>query len=273
MKKVKATALTILARGATNPAAVPGELAHKITGIGKTIIGWQSISIKSLLVIFLLAVSTYTVSAQKSVVVAALSKHGIDAGILDPQTMQQQDDYAFDLKFTSTTAGKQTVTLAKFDPSNPESERWTVVSVDGKSPSRAEINSFRKNHSKQQPVTTRADDSSYKIDKETADYLLVSYKQDPASTPKDAGFMKDCRFYLTINLKTGKAEQVQAINEKPVKIKILNAEKFELTVKYSWNDQAKRYFTINEDLNMLAKFLGQTTTVETVSEYTNYTKK
>lgn len=31
-------------------------------------------------------------------------------GILDRQRFQQQDDYAFDLKFTSTTAGKQTVT-------------------------------------------------------------------------------------------------------------------------------------------------------------------
>jgi len=232
----------------------------------------KSTRIKSLAVSLLLVTATLGATAQKSVVLDALSKHGIDAGVLDPQALQQPDDYAFDLRSASTAGGKQTVTVAKFDPSNAAEERWTVVSVDGKAPTRAEINTFRKNHNKQQ-ASTRVDNASYKIDKETADYLLISYKQDPASVPKDASFMKDCRSYLTINLKTKRVEQVQAINEKPVKVNILNAEKFELTIKYNWNEQAKRYLTASENLNMLAKFLGQSTSVETASEYSNYTRK
>lgn len=228
--------------------------------------------IKSLAVSLLLVTATLGATAQKSVVLDALSKHGIDASILDPQTLQQPDDYAFDFRFTSTAGGKQTVTVARFDPSNAAEERWAVVSVDGKAPTRAEVNTFRKNHSKQQ-VSTRVDDASYKIDKETADYLLISYKQDPASVPKDASFMKDCRSYLTINLKTKRIEQVQAINEKPVKVNIVNADKFEVTVKYSWNEQAKRYLTASDNLNMIAKFLGQSASVETMSEYSNYTRK
>lgn len=230
-------------------------------------------ALKPLAVFLLLVTVALGAAAQKSVVLDALSKHGIDAGILDPPALQQPDDYAFDLRFSSTAAGKQTVTVAKFDPSNSAEERWTVVSVDGKTPTRAEINSFRKNRSKPQSASPRADDASYKIDKETADFLLISYKQDAASVPKDASFMKDCRSYMTINLKTRKIEQVQAINEKPVKVNILNAEKFEVTVKYNWNEQAKRYLTASDNLNMLAKFLGQTTTVETVSEYSNYARR
>lgn len=75
------------------------------------------------------------------------------------------------------------------------------------------------------------DDATYIIEKETPGQLVISYKQNPNPSDKDAAFMKDCRMYMTINLKTKKVEQVQAINEKPLKIKMLNAEKFDLTIK------------------------------------------
>ncbi|ASZ12586.1 hypothetical protein KTO58_11595 [Chitinophaga pendula] len=228
--------------------------------------------IKQVVALSLLVTSTLTVSAQKSVVLDAFSKYGIDASLLEPTTLQQPTDYAYDLKATSTAAGKQTVTMAQYDPSKPAEERWTVVSVNGQSPSRGEVNSFRKEHAKP-ASSSRADDASYKIDKETADYLLISYKQDPTSLPKDASFMKDCRMYMTINLKTKKAEQSQVLNEKPVKIKMLTAEKFEIMVKYNWNSEAKRYFTVSEALDMQAKFLGQTANVETASAYSNFAKK
>jgi len=276
MRKVKATVLATLVHAASGGKAFFKMFSRGLLRMEKNQgkrTGIQQVTIKSALVLCLLGAATFTVSAQKAVVLDALSKHGIDAGVLDPGQLKQPEDYAFDLTFTSTAGGKQTVTMAKFDPSAPDADRWTVVSVDGKSPSKAEINTFKKSHSKPQPTSSRADDGSYKIDRESADYLLISYKQDAASTPKDAGFMKDCRCYLTINLKTKRAEQMQVINEKPVKINILNAEKFELTVKYNWNEQAKRYFTASEDLTMLAKFLGQSTSVETSSVYTNYSKK
>lgn len=232
----------------------------------------QNGRMKTLLSLFLLLTFTLTASAQKSVVLEAFSKHNIDAGILNADNIKQPDNYAFDLKQTTIAAGKQTVIMAKYDPSSSAEEQWTVVSVDGKSPSKKDISSFRKNH-KKESASAQPDESSYKIEKETADHLVISYKQDPKSIPKDATFMKDCRSYLTINLKTKKLEQAQALNEKPIKIKILNAEKFDLVIKYSWNDQEKRYFTVSQNLDILAKFLGQATNVQTISEYASFTKK
>jgi hypothetical protein len=226
---------------------------------------------RTLLVLFILVVSTLHVSAQKTVVLDAFSKHNIDAGMLNPANLQEPDDYAFDLKQTTIAAGKTNVTIAKFDPSRPKEEQWTVVSVDGKSPSKGDVNSFRKNKVKQQS-SEQSDDASYKIEKESADYLVISYKPNATTVPKDAAFMKDCRLYMTINLKTCKLEQVQAQNEKPVKIKILNVEKFDLVMKYNQND-AKRYFPVNEDLNIQAKFIGQPVTVQTLTERSNFVKK
>lgn len=236
-------------------------------------LSWPQTFIKTFAGLLLVAAGTMTAAAQKSAALDALSKHGVDAGVLDAAQMRQPDNFAYDLTFTSTAAGKTTTTAAKYDPSASGDERWTVVSVNGKSPSRMEVNSFRKDHSKPKPAEARPADASYKVEKETADQLIISYKHDPATISKDASFMKDCRSYLTINLLTKRVEQVEALNEKPVKINILNADRFDLTVKYVWNEQAKQYLTVSEHLEMDARFMGQAANVETLSVYSNYAQK
>ncbi|NRF37466.1 hypothetical protein [Pedobacter foliorum] len=227
---------------------------------------------KKLLLFALLNLSVLLSFAQKSLVLDAFAKHGIDPALLEAEIKQRPENYAFDYKYTSIANNKETVTLATFDPSKPEADRWTVISVKGKTPSSSEIKTFRKNHSKPQPVAGKVDDSTYKIEKESTDLLLISYKQDPSSIPSEASFMKDCRLYMTINLNTKRLEKLQSLNEKTLKIKIFNAEKLDLVVKYIYNEQEKRYFTENEDLNLIVKFLGQLAPMETISEYSNYKK-
>jgi hypothetical protein len=243
-----------------------------IADYGKKEFGSQGNIMKTVFALFLWVISTLNVSAQKSVVLDAFSKHGIDVKILNADNLRQPDNYSYELKQTTIAAGKETVIEAKFDPAGAKGEEWTVTAVNGKNPSKSDINSFRKNQGKES-ASNKADDASYKVEKETPGSLVISYKQDPAAIAKDAAFMKDCRFYMTINLGTKELEQVEALNEKPLKIKILNAEKFDLVQKYIMDDQAKRYFATNQNLNILAKFLGQAVNVQTITEYSNYSKK
>lgn len=244
----------------------------EVANRGKNKLEGEGGMIKTLLVLFILVVSTLHVSAQKTVVLDAFSKHGIDAGLLNPANLREPDDYAFDLKQTTIAANKTNVVIAKFDPSAPKEAQWTVVSVNGKSPSKGDISSFRKNKVKSES-SEKADDASYKVESESADYLIISYKPDATSVPKDAAFIKDCRLFMTINLKSCELEQVQTQNEKPVKIKILNVDKFDLITKYTLDEQTKRYLPVNEDLNMQAKFIGQAVNVQTATERSNFTKK
>ncbi|UUF12999.1 MULTISPECIES: hypothetical protein [Flavobacterium] len=229
---------------------------------------------RNALILFFLVLFTSAVSAQKSKILDAFFKYGIDSSILNPEKIKKPDNFAFDFKQTIITSAKETETIAKFDPSNAGTEPWTVVSIDGKSPSKSEANSFRKNQRKaSEAAPTPTDDATYKIEKETPDQLVISYKVDPGSLTKENAFVKDCRFYMTINLKTKKLEQVQTLNEKPVKVNILTADKFDIVLKYKWNDQAKQFVPVNENLTMEAKFIGQATNIQTITEYSNYTKK
>jgi acetylornithine deacetylase/succinyl-diaminopimelate desuccinylase-like protein len=227
---------------------------------------------KTPLFIILLIFCTNQTFAQKAIILEAFKKHGIDPNVLDPELKQRPDNYAFDYKYTSIANDKEKITLARFDPSKSEEEQWTVLSVGGKSPSASEIKTFRKQHSKPQPVNAKTDENTFKIEKENTDVLVISYKQDESTLPAEASFMKDCRLYMTINLKTKRLEKLQSLNEKKLKIKILNAEKLDLVVKYTYNEEEKRYFPQSEDLNLTVAFLGQLAPLETISEYSNYKK-
>lgn len=226
--------------------------------------------LKAIFTFLLLSAGMTEASAQKSLIINTLSKHNIDQSLLDPSNLRVPVDRAFDLRESTTNAGKTKVLEAKFEPSGAGREHWTVVSVDGKKPSLYETNMFRNTREKS-PVD-KPDETTYRIDSETADQLVISYKLDAASIPRDATFLKDCRAVLTVDLKSKQLTQLQLVNEKPVRIGPLTASKFEIVTKYDFDKLARRYLPLKDDLHMKAAFLGKTisTYIETI--YSGYNK-
>ncbi|WP_143822246.1 hypothetical protein [Mucilaginibacter pedocola] len=221
--------------------------------------------------LFLLSAFAIQATAQKALVLAALSKYGVDQSFLDPANLRLPVDHSFELKESATTAGKAKVTLAKFNPSAKDGEQWNVISVDGKSPSLFEANTFRNTRAK--PPVDKPDEKTYRIDSQTAEQIIISYKLDATIIPMDARFLKDCRAVLTVDLKDKQLKQLQLVNEKPVKIGPLTAKKFEITTKFVYDKQARRYFPINDNLNMEAAFLAKTLTTVVETVYSNYAGK
>lgn len=210
--------------------------------------------------------------AQKSAVTDLFNKYQIDQQILDPVMKQTPTDLSYDYKYTVISQGKEKLTAARYDPTKPEGERWILSSVEGKNPTASDTKKFNKEHGKPAPNGTKIDDASMKVEKETADQIVVSYKLDAGSIPSEASFLKDCRNYLTVNLKTKRLEQLQTLNEKPVKIKIVNATKLDLVIRYTYSEEMNRYLPQSEDLNLIVKFLGQQAPMETIALYSNFAK-
>lgn len=211
--------------------------------------------------------------AQKSAVRQVLLQHQVDTNILSPDIKQRPEDLSFDYKYTSIASGQKKTTLAKFDATKTGDERWVVLSVNGNTPSANEISTFRKEHRKPPVAGSKIDEASMKVEKETAGQLVISYKLDAATIPPEASFLKDCRNFLTINLESKRLEQLETLSEKPVKIKIIKANKVDVAIRYTYNEQEKRYLPLSEDMNIDVKFLGQEAPIETLSEYSNYVKQ
>lgn len=210
--------------------------------------------------------------AQKSETIKVLAKYNIEASVLDQNTTDNTQSYAFDLKQTTSAGGKDKIEIASYDPAKPEDDRWTLTSVDGQNPTNAQIKSFKNAH-KTSTVGKKADDSSYKIVKDDKETVVISYKLDPALLDKDSGFMKDCITYLHFDTKSARMTKLETINEKPLRIKILNVPKLDTDVNFVYMAADKKYLPDNQKVMMTIKLLGQEvdTVIETV--YSNYRKK
>lgn len=209
-------------------------------------------------------------SGQKQLVLDAFKNHGLDPAILEPQSVQTPESCSYDLKVTTISTGKEKVVTAHHDADKTGDDRWSVQTVNGKSPNNAAIKAFRKEHGQPVRPSTGIDEATLRIDKETPTQLLISYKVRTAELPSEAAFLKNCRIHLTINLETKRLEQMQTLNEEPVKIKIFTAEKLDLTVSYRYDEALHKYVSVREDLNLLIKLLGQLSPIETISEYSNF---
>lgn len=227
---------------------------------------------KKLLLLSVLALASAQSIAQKSVVVTALAKHNLDESILDEKLRAKPDEYAYDLKETVSTQGKEKVILAHYDPSKSEGERWTVISEDDQDPTTTEIKRFKKEHGKPAVPVMKIDESTYKIEKEEGNNLVISYKFDPASLVEDNAFMKDCIAYLTIDLKSGKIIKAEAVNEKPLKVKTFNVPTLNTYSELTWSEADKRYLPKKDNITMAIKLLGQELMTTTIMEYSNFKK-
>lgn len=66
---------------------------------------------------------------------------------LAEQALASLDDTALDgWAFTETTVHNGTETIARYDPSLPEGERWNLISVDGRAPTDDDREDFEKRH-------------------------------------------------------------------------------------------------------------------------------
>lgn len=210
--------------------------------------------------------------AQKETVVTALAKYKLDEGILDEKLRTKPTDYSYDLKETVATEGVEKVILGHYDASKPEEDRWTVISSDDQDPTTTEIKRFKKEHGKAPYPPAKIDESSYKVEKDDAGILVVSFKLDPASLVADNAFIKDCRSYLTIDTNTGKITKAESVNEKPLKVKTFNVPVLNTYSELTWNEAEKKYFPKKDNISMTIKLLGQEVATTTIMEYSNFKK-
>jgi len=226
-------------------------------------------------ILFIVAL-TMSISAfsQNEEVMKKLKEAGITGEILSSNLKDSDAEYFYDVKITTVNSSETKVEECKFDPTKEIGKRWILKSVNGGSPSKKDLKNFDKAHNTKQPnINGKVDENSWKIEKDDTDYLLVSFKYDKTSLPKKYAFLGDCKGLAHFNKKTKSLEKAEFVNERPVKIKIFNVTKLDMSVKYFYNKDAQTYMVKEEDLDMQVKLLGQLVDINEKSEFSNYKKK
>jgi hypothetical protein len=138
-------------------------------------------------ILFFIAL-TISVSAfsQNEEVMKKLKEAGITSELLSSNLKDSDAEYFYDVKITTVNSSETKVEECKFDPTKKIGERWILKTVNGGTPSKKDLKNFDKAHNTKQPdINGKVDESSWGIEKDDADYLVVSFKYDKTSLPKN----------------------------------------------------------------------------------------
>lgn len=204
--------------------------------------------------------------AQKSLVLQTLKKYHVSEDVLKPNLKDNLEKYAHEVERTVSFNDKDKVYISSFDPNKQDTPQWTLVSVNGKKPSKGEQKAFDKEHN--QKTDFKVDDNSYKIAKDDGNTLEITYQYDPSTIDSEHGFFKDCLFTLHINAKTGRLEKITEVNLKDLRIKILKATKLTTEVTYQYIEKDKIYVPVNDRVEVVIKMLGNEMPMITTDKYT-----
>lgn len=206
------------------------------------------------------------VFAQKAVVLQALKKYNVSEDVLLTNLKDNLEKYNYQVQRTVTLNDKDKVFISNFDPNVQDQPKWTLSTVNGKSPSKAEQKAFDKEHDIK--LDFKIDENTFKVAKDDGNALEVTFQYDPSSLDADHQFLKDCLYTLHINAKSGRLEKLTEINLKDLKIKILKVTKMSTVINYKYIEKDQVYVPSDNYVELVIKMLGNELPMVTTEKYT-----
>jgi len=235
------------------------------------------------LFILLIALITITPSSSRAQIDALISPESLADLPLEPALLAQlsfpgpQETLGFTRKSYDITDGKQTtVEVADYNPHKSPSERWTLRSLGGRSPTTDEITSFKKKFSEIDPAST-----PNRLTGTSSLGKLSVLNQDDREIILGTGFSSaggemqlppfNIRLYL--DLKDKFLKSISAQSTKSVSIGIAKANNLFVEQSYGYPASlpAKYLVLLRSRTTFEASVLWVfSTSVEHIEEYSNY---
>ena len=216
-----------------------------------------------------------------SIAIAENKPDELKQRVLSQARSMGPDDYAFTrtVKSEQTSNGKteKHVTVDKYDPTKSGDARWTLVSIDGASPSAEALAEFKKESPKRRVAgyyrLAKYFESNPTATTDARGRTVFHF----ASLPKDTALLMDsdvssntsADVFVNEANGTAFAEQVH-LTVKPMRIKILmKLERYESTSRYRMGSEGKPLL-VEQTAEMNGSGLGQQGQRHTVITYSDY---
>ena len=233
---------------------------------------YSRVFIPGLIVLFVFGIM-FQATAQKEDIKKRLIDLGISSDLAFNNLSENSSDYSCNATMTETTSDKTTVEKASFDPRKAEGSRWTLNTVDGRSPSKKDIKNFNKAHNaKQDNLKAEPDDNSWKIVTDDEHILVIGLQYDEADLPHKYKFLAQCNAEIYVDKEAKRLYKVKFYNTAPFKLKTFNVVKLDMTVELMPNSDGKTMLLKDETIIMDVKLLGQLVEIVEETEFYDYKK-
>ncbi len=231
---------------------------------------------KKTTILFILLFAITYIKAQEESASSLLKKYGFTSesvlSILDLSSAQ----YSFNAQSTSTTitaSGKPTIKKQEysFDSNTKLGERFTLNTVDGKSPSKREIKRFNKQKNKvnNSPSSKLSDDDFFVASNDETQAVIGFNIPADKVNPKIA-YMAHCNGFITINKKSGHVIKIQIKSKEAFNINVFHVTSMLIDIELSYDENCKQYYATKERTETKALILGSTATIITEEVYSNF---
>ena len=190
-------------------------------------------------------------TAQDQPVYEYISQYNVTPQDLEACLKDANAIFRFDAKVKTIIDQDTSVQLAAFDPLVPVSEKWVILTKDGKEPTKKEFKTFYKNHNtKKDGIDALILSESWNIESEDNNFLVVSFLYYEPSLPRKYHFLAKTRGYAHINKQAKRLMHVIFKNESPQNVKQYKVSSYELFMKYYFDTKDELYLIEWEDLTM-----------------------
>ncbi len=231
--------------------------------------------IKTLLVVAVLVsfLSSTTISAQKAEVELKLKEYGIPHGFFEDNLSDENANHIYKTKTTTVTSTETKVEIGSFDPTLPEGKRWILISVNSMEPTKKERKQFDKAHNQSDNSDFgEPNDEDWKIIEDSDRWLVVELRYRESNLPHKYKYLAGCKGKVFIDKEKKCLEKMEFYNVEPIKIKIFNVDKLDMTVSYQLEEETNTYLIDHEEIIIDTRLLGQNVEVKETVEFYDYEK-
>ena len=209
---------------------------------------------------------------QKAEVEKRMEEYGIPSDFFVDNLKDENAKYRFSIRTTTETTGQETkVEEGIFDPSKSEGEKWKLLSVNGKAPTKKQIKQFHKEHNTSEDSGAgEPEDDDWEVVEDNDTQLVIEFKYREENLPHKYKFLAQCKGKVFIDKEKKRLDKVDFYNTGTVKIKMFNVDKLDMTMYYKPDEGSKTYLLDKETMMFDTHVLGQPVEVKTVSEFYDY---
>jgi hypothetical protein len=209
---------------------------------------------------------------QKAEVEKRMQEYGIPSDFFVDNLKDENAKYSFSIRTTTEATGQETkVEEGIFDPSKSEGEKWKLLSVNGKTPTKKQIKQFHNEHNTSEDSGAgEPEDDDWKILEDNDTQLVIEFRYREENLPHKYKFLAQCKGKVFIDKEKKRLDKVDFYNTGTVKIKMFNVDKLDMTMYYKPDEGSKTYLLDRETMMFDTHVLGQPVEVKTVSEFYDY---
>ena len=223
------------------------------------------------IILFLIAgVQSY---GQKAEVEKRLKEYGIPEDFFVDNLKDENAFHSFKTKTTSISDTITNVEVASFDPNLPDGKRWELLSYNGKEPTKKQQKQFHKAHNEsKEPENGEPNDEDWQIVEDNEKNLIIGFRYQEKNLPHKYKFLAECLGKVYIDKAGKQLEKVEFYSTAPLKIKIFNVQKLDMTEYYQFEEESGTYLVEKEESIMDVRLFGQNIEVKEIVEFYDYKK-